>query len=93
MRAAASTSGLPLRLATCYHPVALSGQAGAYFALFSEIGILLLVTTLAGVLAGYWVDRQLASLPIFVLVGFLAGAGTGAFGIYRLITRFLAKYE
>jgi F0F1-type ATP synthase assembly protein I len=84
---------LPLELATCYHPVALSGQAGAYFALFSEIGILLLVTTLAGVLAGYWVDRQLASLPIFVLVGFLVGAGTGAVGIYRLITRFLAKYE
>jgi F0F1-type ATP synthase assembly protein I len=84
---------LPPQLATCYHPGALSGQAGAYFALFSEIGILLLVTTLAGVLAGYWVDRQLASLPIFVLVGFFAGAGTGAVGIYRLITRFLARYE
>jgi F0F1-type ATP synthase assembly protein I len=84
---------LPPELATCYHPGALSGQAGAYFALFSEIGILLLVTTLAGVLAGYWVDRQLASLPIFVLVGFFAGAGTGAVGIYRLITRFLARYE
>ncbi len=84
---------MPPELATCYHPGALSGQAGAYFALFSEIGILLLVTTLAGVLAGYWVDRQLASLPIFVLVGFFAGAGTGAVGIYRLITRFLARYE
>jgi ATP synthase protein I len=70
----------------------LSGQAGAYFALFSEIGILLLVTTLAGVLAGYWVDRQLGSVPVFVLIGFFAGAGMGTYGIYRLVSRFLARY-
>jgi ATP synthase protein I len=70
----------------------LSGQAGAYFALFSEIGILLLVTTLAGVLAGYWVDRQLGSVPVFVLIGFFAGAGIGTYGIYRLVSRFLARY-
>ncbi len=70
----------------------MSGQAGAYFALFSEIGILLLVTTLVGVLAGYWVDRQLGSVPVFVLVGFFAGAGMGTYGIYRLVSRFLARY-
>lgn len=73
--------------------MALSGQAGAYFALFSEIGIFLLVTTLIGVLAGYWVDRQLGTVPIFVVVGFLAGAGIGAVGIHRLITRFLARFD
>ena len=38
--------------------------------------MVLLVTTLAGVAAGYWVDQQLGTRPIFVLVGFLAGAGT-----------------
>ena len=42
------------------------GRAGAYLALFSEIGFLLLATTLIGVLAGYWVDQQLGTLPIFV---------------------------
>jgi F0F1-type ATP synthase assembly protein I len=68
------------------------GQTGAYLALFSEIGLVLLVTTLAGVLAGYWVDTQLGTLPIFLVVGFLGGAGMGALAIYRLITRFLAKY-
>lgn len=77
----------------CYHPVALSGQAGAYFALFSEIGILLLVTTLVGALAGYWVDKQLGTVPLFVVVGFLGGAGIGSVGIYRLITRFLARFN
>jgi ATP synthase protein I len=64
-----------------------------YLALFSEIGLVLLVTTLAGVAAGYWLDQRLDTLPIFVLVGFLAGAGIGAVGIYRLITRFLKRFE
>lgn len=66
---------------------------GAYFALFSEIGMLLLVTTLAGVAAGYWIDQQLGTVPVFVLVGFLAGAGIGTLGIYRLVTRFLKRLE
>lgn len=87
-----ATWRLPPQGGTCYHPFALSGQAGAYFALFSEIGILLLVTTLAGTLGGYWLDGQLGTLPIFAVVGFLGGAGAGAVGIYRLISRFLAKY-
>ena len=66
---------------------------GAYLALFSEIGMILLVTSLAGVAAGYWVDQRLGTLPIFVLVGFLAGTGIGTVGIYRLITRFLKRFD
>jgi F0F1-type ATP synthase assembly protein I len=69
------------------------GRAGAYIALFSEIGLVLLVTTLVGVLAGYWADGQLGTLPIFVIVGFLAGAGSGTVMIYRLVTRFLETIE
>ena len=65
------------------------GRGGAYAVLFSEIGISLLVTTLVGVLAGRWVDAQLGTLPIFVIVGFLVGAGSGAVMIYRLVSRFL----
>ena len=67
------------------------GRGTAYLALFSEIGLLLLVTTLGGVLLGYVIDQQLKTLPLFVVVGFFAGAGLGTFGIYRLITRFLAR--
>jgi F0F1-type ATP synthase assembly protein I len=66
---------------------------GAYLALFSEIGMILLVTSLAGVAAGYWVDQRLGTLPVFVLVGFLAGTGLGTVGIYRLITRFLKRFD
>jgi ATP synthase protein I len=65
------------------------GRAGAYIALFSEIGLILLVTTLIGVLAGHWADERLGTLPLFLIVGFLAGAGSGAVMIYRLVSRFL----
>jgi F0F1-type ATP synthase assembly protein I len=68
------------------------GRTGAYLALFGEMGFALLVTTLIGALAGHWVDEQLGT-PIFVIVGFLAGAGLGARVMYQLINRFLAKIE
>jgi ATP synthase protein I len=71
----------------------MNGRTGAYLALFTEIGLLLLVTTLAGVLGGYWLDQELGTLPVFVLVGFFAGAGAGTIGIYRLITRFLDRLD
>lgn len=70
-----------------------SGRGMAYAALFSEIGLSLLVTTLVGVLVGYWADGQLGTLPIFVLIGFFIGAGSGAWIIYRLVSRFLATIE
>lgn len=71
----------------------MNGRIGPYLALFSEIGLLLLVTTLAGIAGGYWLDQQLRTLPVFVLVGFFAGAGIGTVGIYRLITRFLDQFD
>jgi ATP synthase protein I len=69
------------------------GRGWAYAALFSEIGISLLVTTLIGVLVGYWADGQLGTLPIFVIVGFLAGAGAGTVMIYRLVSNFLRTIQ
>jgi ATP synthase protein I len=69
------------------------GRGGAYAVLFSEIGISLLVTTLIGVLAGRWVDAQLGTLPLFVIIGFLLGAGSGTVMIYRLVSRFLKTIE
>ena len=69
------------------------GRGWAYVALFSEIGVSLLVTTLFGGLAGAWVDEQLGTIPVFVLIGFFAGAGAGTLMIYRLVSRFLRTIE
>jgi F0F1-type ATP synthase assembly protein I len=69
------------------------GKASAYVALFSEIGFVLLITVLAGVLGGYWLDQRLGTVPIFVLVGFAFGTGGGAVACWRLIARFLAQMD
>jgi hypothetical protein len=74
-------------------PVNETGRAWAYFALFSEIGIVLLITILAGLGAGYWVDTRLNSLPIFALIGFALGLVVGARGVWVLISRFLASFD
>jgi hypothetical protein len=72
----------------------LSGTGwAAYAVLFTEIGVALFVTTLAGALAGHWLDQQLGTNPVFVLIGFLGGALIGAIGDYQLISRFLAKFN
>ena len=83
----------------CYTPPASEwqvndfGRVSVYLALFSEIAIVLLVTTLLGVLTGYWLDQRLGTLPLLAVVGMLAGFGLGGVGVYRLIVRFLARFE
>ena len=70
------------------------GRGWAYAALFSEIGISLLVTSLVGVLVGHWADEQLGmAIPVLAIAGFLLGAGSGTVMIYRLVTRFLKTLD
>ena len=69
------------------------GRGFGYLVLFSEIGISLLVTTLIGVLVGYQIDERLGTLPAFLIVGFLVGAGAGTLMIARLINRFLKSFD
>ena len=44
------------------------GKSSGYIALFSEIGFVLLLTVLAGTLAGYWLDQRLGTIPILSLI-------------------------
>ena len=69
------------------------GKSSGYIALFSEIGFVLLLTVLAGTLAGYWLDQRLGTIPIFVLVGFAIGGTSGAIGCWRLTARFLRQLD
>ena len=69
------------------------GKAFGYFALFTEIGLALFVTTLGGALAGRWLDERLGTSPLFVIAGFLLGALLGAVVDWRLISRFLEKLK
>ncbi|MBX3028691.1 MAG: AtpZ/AtpI family protein [Chloroflexi bacterium] len=73
----------------------MDGHARAlgYFALFTEIGLVLFVTTMVGALAGHWLDQQLQTNPLFVVAGFLGGAFLGAVADYRLIARFLKRLD
>ncbi|MFV2064546.1 MAG: AtpZ/AtpI family protein [Chloroflexota bacterium] len=67
------------------------GKAFSYFALFTEIGLVLFVTTLGSALLGRWLDGILDTSPLFVVAGFLLGALLGALADWRLISRFLEK--
>ena len=69
------------------------GRASIYLALFSEIAIVLLVTTLVAVLAGNWLDQRLGTLPVFSVTGMLVGFALGGLGVYRLIVRFLDRLD
>jgi F0F1-type ATP synthase assembly protein I len=69
------------------------GRASIYLALFSEIAGTFGLLVLAGVLGGWWIDQQLHSLPVFLLIGALSGLGLGGVVVGRLIERFLARFE
>jgi F0F1-type ATP synthase assembly protein I len=69
------------------------GKTSAFVVLFSEIGFVLLIAVLAGVLGGYWLDQHLGTVPVFVLVGFAIGTVGGAVACWQLVARFLAQMD
>ncbi|MEA2025610.1 MAG: AtpZ/AtpI family protein [Chloroflexota bacterium] len=69
------------------------GNSFGYFALFSEIGLVLFVTTFGGLLLGHWLDQQLGTNPLLVITGFLLGIALGAVANWRLLSRFLENID
>jgi F0F1-type ATP synthase assembly protein I len=71
----------------------MDGKSFSYFALFSEIGLVLFVTTFGGLLLGHWLDQQLGTNPLLVICGFLLGILVGALADWRLLSRFLENID
>ena len=61
----------------------------AYLVLFSQIGAMLLVANLGGALLGNWLDEQIGSGPLFLIVGFVGGFAVGSIGAARTVRRAL----
>ncbi len=70
-----------------------SSSGLGYLVLFTEIGFTLLVLTLMGALGGHWLDERLGTNPALAMIGFFVGAGLGTYGIYKLVSRFLATID
>jgi len=71
----------------------MDGKSFTYFALISEIGLVLFATTFGGLLLGHWLDQQLGTNPLLVIGGFLLGILIGAVADWRILSRFLANID
>jgi F0F1-type ATP synthase assembly protein I len=55
---------------------------------YAGIGMLNAVCLLGGGALGWLLDRELGTLPLFLLVGLLAGAGVGVLGTRAELRRY-----
>ncbi len=57
-------------------------------ALTSGILSQLVGCTLVGLFAGKWLDEQLNTMPLFLIIGLLLGLGGGTYGTVKMVQRF-----
>jgi ATP synthase protein I len=69
--------------------MAPSGDQGTWKALgeLSSIGLVLVVSTIIGLVGGYYVDRLLGTSPWLLLVGLVLGIAAGFVNLFRSVTR------
>ncbi len=56
---------------------------------FAQLGMMNAASLLVGFGIGWLVDTRLDTIPIFIFVGLLSGAGCGVYATYRQIRRYL----
>ncbi len=49
---------------------------------YMGLGIHFALSTLLGAAGGWWLDGHFSTLPLFVLIGMLLGAGAGFYHLY-----------
>jgi len=69
--------------------MAPSGERGTWKALgeVSSIGVTLVVTTVIGLVAGYYADRWLGTKPWLMLLGLGMGIVAGFVNLFRSVNR------
>ncbi|HKQ65626.1 MAG TPA: AtpZ/AtpI family protein [Methylomirabilota bacterium] len=69
--------------------MAPSGDQGTWKALgeLSSIGLVLVVSTIIGLVGGYYADRWLGTSPWLLLVGLVLGIAAGFVNLFRSVTR------
>lgn len=55
---------------------------------YAGIGMLNAICLLAGAALGWFTDQELGTLPLFMLIGLLAGAGLGVLGTRAELRRY-----
>ena len=65
------------------------GDRGTWKALgeLSSIGLVLVVSTIIGLVGGYYADRLLGTSPWLLLVGLVLGIAAGFVNLFRSVTR------
>lgn len=69
--------------------MAPSGDQGTWKALgeLSSIGLVLVISTIIGLVGGYYADRLLGTSPWLLLVGLVLGIAAGFVNLFRSVTR------
>jgi ATP synthase protein I len=62
-------------------------------ALMTAIVSQLVGMTLVGLFGGMWVDQQIHTTPLFLVIGLLLGLGAGVYSMIQLVNRYLGEDE
>ncbi len=49
------------------------------------LGWYVAMSIILGTAGGLWLDRRLGTLPLFTLLGVIAGSGVAFYGVYRMV--------
>lgn len=49
------------------------------------LGWYIAISIILGTAGGLWLDHRLGTLPIFTVLGVIAGSGVAFYGVYRMI--------
>ncbi len=62
-------------------------------ALMSAISAQLVGSILIGLFIGKWLDAELGTLPLFLILGLFLGLGTGIYSMLQLIKKFNGSHD